>query len=48
LSVVPGLVGVAGARFGVEAIGRLILLLAVVLALVYQLLDRTAPAVGAK
>jgi fucose permease len=48
LSVVPGLVGVAGARFGVEAIARLILLLALLLAVVYQLLDRTAPAVGAK
>jgi hypothetical protein len=32
----------------VEAIARLILLLAVLLAVVYQLLDKTAPAVGAK
>ena len=44
LSVVPGLVGVAGARFGVEAIARLILLLACILAVVYHLLDRIAPA----
>jgi fucose permease len=48
LSVVPGLVGVAGARFGVEAIARLILLLAVLLSVVYYLLDRTAPALDAK
>jgi fucose permease len=48
LSVVPGLVGVAGARFGVEAIARLILLLALVLLVVYHLLDRTAPALSAK
>ena len=40
LSVVPGLVGVAGARFGVEAIARLILLLALLLAVVYQLPNR--------
>jgi fucose permease len=44
LSVVPGLVGVAGARFGVETIARLFLLLAVLLALVYQLLERARPA----
>ncbi|MEN3336462.1 MAG: hypothetical protein V7647_138 [Acidobacteriota bacterium] len=44
LSVVPGLVGVAGARIGVEAIARLFLALAVLLALVYQVLERTAPA----
>jgi fucose permease len=43
LSVVPGLVGVAGARLGVEAIARLFLVLGIVLALVYQVLERAAP-----
>lgn len=48
LSVVPGLVGVAGARLGVETIARLFLLLAFLLAAIYQVLDRTAPAEGAR
>jgi fucose permease len=43
ISVVPGLVGVAAARFGVETIARLFLTLAVLLALVYQMLERATP-----
>jgi fucose permease len=43
LSVVPGLVGIAAARFGVEMIARLFLVLAVLLLVIYRLLERTAP-----
>jgi fucose permease len=43
LSVVPGLVGVAASRFGVDMIARLFLVLAIVLLVIYRLLDRTAP-----
>ncbi len=44
LSVVPGLVGVAAAGFGVETIAHLLLGLAVLLLVVYHLLEEAAPA----
>jgi fucose permease len=42
ISVVPALVGVAAARFGVETIARLLVVLAVVLLAMYEVLDKTA------
>ena len=45
LSVLPGLVGVAADRFGVEAIARLTGALAFLLVIVYWMLDRAAPVV---
>ncbi len=45
LSVLPGLVGVAADRFGVETIARLTGALAFLLVIVYWMLDRAAPVV---
>jgi fucose permease len=41
ISVVPALVGVAAAKFGVETIARLLVVLAVVLLAMYEVLDKT-------
>lgn len=43
LALVPGIVGVAGARFGMETIARLFVLLAGILIVTYRLLDRPPP-----
>jgi fucose permease len=43
LSLLPGFVGVAAATFGMEAIAMLFVAMAVLLVLVYRLLDRVAP-----
>jgi fucose permease len=43
LSVLPGLVGVAADAFGVESIARLVAALALLLVIVYGVLDRVAP-----
>jgi fucose permease len=48
LSVLPGLVGVAADTFGVEVIARLNAALALLLVIVYRLLERAAPLAGSK
>ncbi len=44
LALVPGIVGVAGAHYGMETIARLFVLLAGILIVTYRLLDKRSPA----
>jgi fucose permease len=44
ISVIPGLVGIAAGKFGVEAIARVIVVMAALLLLMYRALDQAAPA----